>query len=99
MRSATRMEGIAPFHVMELMARARALEAQGRDIIHMEVGEPDFPTPQPIIDAAQRFIASGQVFYTHALGLPRLREAIANFYATRYGVTVEIGRASCRERV
>jgi aspartate/methionine/tyrosine aminotransferase len=92
MQSATRMGGIAPFHVMELMARARALEAQGRDIIHMEVGEPDFPTPQPIIDAAQRFIAGGQVFYTHALGLPQLRETIAGFYATRYGVTVDAAR-------
>ncbi len=92
MRGATRMGEIAPFHVMELMARARALEAQGRDIIHMEVGEPDFPTPRPIIDTAQRFIAGGQVFYTHALGLPQLREAIADFYATRYGITVDPGR-------
>lgn len=92
MNSAARMAGIEPFHVMELMAKARALEAQGRDIIHMEVGEPDFPTPQPIIEAAQRFIADGQVFYTHALGLPPLREAIAGFYATRYGITVDPAR-------
>jgi aspartate/methionine/tyrosine aminotransferase len=92
MNPATRMAEIEPFHVMELMARAKALEAQGRNIIHMEVGEPDFPTPQTIIDAAQRFIAGGQVFYTHALGLPQLREAIAGFYATRYGVSVDPGR-------
>ncbi|MDP2794706.1 MAG: pyridoxal phosphate-dependent aminotransferase [Sulfurisoma sp.] len=92
MRIATRMGDIAPFHVMELMAKAKALEARGRSVIHMEVGEPDFPTPQPVIEAAQRFIASGQVFYTHALGLPQLREAIADFYATRYGVTVDAGR-------
>jgi aspartate/methionine/tyrosine aminotransferase len=92
MKPAARMATIEPFHVMELMARAKALEAQGRDIIHMEVGEPDFPTPQPIIDAAQRFIAGGQVFYTHALGLPQLREAIAGFYATRYGVSVDPAR-------
>jgi aspartate/methionine/tyrosine aminotransferase len=92
MNVATRMAAIEPFHVMELMAKARALEAQGRSIIHMEVGEPDFPTPQPVIEAAQRFIASGQVFYTHALGLPPLREAIAGFYATRYGVGVDPGR-------
>ncbi len=89
MNVAARMAGIQPFHVMELMAKAQSLEAQGRSIIHMEVGEPDFPTPQPIIEAAQRFIASGQVFYTHALGLPSLREAIAGFYTTRYGVTVD----------
>ena len=80
MSIARRMADIAPFHVMELMARAKALEAQGRDIVHMEVGEPDFPTPQPVIEAAQRFIAGGQVHYTHALGLPQLREAIAGFY-------------------
>ena len=92
MKIASRMAGIEPFHVMELMARAKALEAQGRDIIHMEVGEPDFPTPQPVIDAAQRFIADGQVFYTHALGLPQLREAIAGFYASRYSVTVDPAR-------
>jgi aspartate/methionine/tyrosine aminotransferase len=92
MKFATRMQHIAPFHVMELMARAHALEAQGRSIIHMEVGEPDFPTPQPIIDAAQSFIASGRVFYTHALGLTSLREAIAGYYADHYGVAIEPDR-------
>jgi aspartate/methionine/tyrosine aminotransferase len=83
------MADIEPFHVMELMAKAKALEAQGRDIVHMEVGEPDFPTPQPIVEAAQRFIATGNVHYTHALGLPQLREAIAGFYRDRYHVDVE----------
>jgi aspartate/methionine/tyrosine aminotransferase len=83
------MAGIEPFHVMELMAKAQALEAQGHDIVHMEVGEPDFPTPQPIIEAAQRFIATGNVHYTHALGLPQLREAIARFYQDRYRLTIE----------
>lgn len=92
MHIASRMEGIAPFHVMELMARAQALEAQGRDIVHMEVGEPDFPTPPPIIEAAQRFLAGGHVHYTHALGLPQLRETIADFYATRYGIAVDPAR-------
>jgi aspartate/methionine/tyrosine aminotransferase len=92
MNVAARMADIAPFHVMELMARAKALEAQGRDIVHMEVGEPDFPTPKPIVEAAQRFIADGRVFYTHALGLPQLREAIAGFYATRHGVAVDPAR-------
>jgi aspartate/methionine/tyrosine aminotransferase len=88
MRFAGRMREIAPFHVMELMARAQTLAAQGRDIVHMEVGEPDFPTPQPVIEAAQQFIATGLVHYTHALGLPPLREAIAGFYETRYGIQV-----------
>ena len=89
---ATRMEGIAPFHVMELMAKAQALEAAGRDIVHMEVGEPDFPTADPILDAARRFLEGGHVHYTGALGIPPLREAIAGFYATRYGVDVDPAR-------
>jgi aspartate/methionine/tyrosine aminotransferase len=92
MHIARRMAEIEPFHVMDLMARAKALEAQGRSIIHMEVGEPDFPTPAPVIAAAQRFIADGAVFYTNALGLPALREAIAGYYAERHGVTVSPSR-------
>jgi len=90
--SAARMAGIEPFHVMELMAQAQALEAQGRHIVHMEVGEPDFPTPQPVIEAAQRFLAGGHVHYTNALGIAPLREAIAGFYASHYGVTVDPAR-------
>jgi aspartate/methionine/tyrosine aminotransferase len=86
---AARMADIAPFQVMELMAKAKAFEAQGRDIVHMEVGEPDFPTPAPMVEAAQRFIATGDVHYTHALGIPELREAIAGHYRDRYGVDVE----------
>ncbi len=88
MRGAARMEGIAPFHVMELMAKAQALEAQGRDIVHMEVGEPDFPTPESIVAAAQRFLAGGHVHYTSAPGLPQLRDAIAGWYRMRYGIDV-----------
>ena len=87
-RIARRINQIAPFHVMELLTRARELEAAGRSIIHMEVGEPDFPTPQPVIEAANEFIRSGRVFYTPALGIPELREAISRFYAERYGVDV-----------
>ncbi|KAI5913723.1 pyridoxal phosphate-dependent aminotransferase [Thauera sp. 2A1] len=85
---ARRTADIQPFHVMELLRRARELEAQGRDIIHMEVGEPDFPTPQPMLDAATRFIAGGDVHYTSGLGLPALREAIARFYHDRFGADV-----------
>jgi aspartate/methionine/tyrosine aminotransferase len=85
---ARRTADIQPFHVMELLRRARELEAQGRDIIHMEVGEPDFPTPQPMIAAATRFLATGDVHYTPALGLPQLREAIARFYHERFGADV-----------
>lgn len=85
---ARRMADIQPFHVMELMRRAHELEAQGRDVIHMEVGEPDFPTPAPIIEAATRFLAGADVHYTAALGLPQLREAISAFYRDRFGADV-----------
>lgn len=85
---ARRTADIQPFHVMELLRRARELEATGRDIIHMEVGEPDFATPQPMIDAATRFLSGGDVHYTAALGLPSLREAIARFYHDRFGANV-----------
>ena len=91
-RPASRLADIEPFHVVELFTRARQLEAQGRDIIHMEVGEPDFQTPAPIANAAVDAIKSGKTFYTESLGLPALREAIANFYATKYGLTVTASR-------
>lgn len=89
---AARMAEIAPFHVMELLGRARVLEAQGRDIIHMEVGEPDFPTPAPIVAAAQAAIASGEMFYTSATGLLQLRQAIRQHYQDYYGVDVPARR-------
>lgn len=89
---AQRVSQIRPFNVMELLARARELEAQGRDIVHMEIGEPDFPTPQPVIDAAIKAVATGNMFYTPALGLPELRRAIADFYQSRYGVNVPAER-------
>ncbi len=92
LHSAARLDDIAPFHVVELLTHARQLEAEGRDIIHMEVGEPDFPTPPQIADAAVHAIKSGKTLYTQALGLPELREAIAGFYGERYGVTVPASR-------
>ncbi|MFT3847527.1 MAG: pyridoxal phosphate-dependent aminotransferase [Propionivibrio sp.] len=89
---ANRLANIAPFHVMELLARAKTLEAEGRDVIHMEIGEPDFPTPAPVIEAAQAHIAGGRTFYTPALGLPQLRQAISDFYLQRYGAAVPASR-------
>ncbi len=85
---ASRVAEIEPFHVMEVQTAARALEAAGRTVIHMEIGEPDFPTPQPVIDAATQAIAAGDIYYTSALGLPALREAIARHYAEHYGVVI-----------
>lgn len=87
-----RAQAIQPFHVMKLLARARELEAQGKLIIHMEVGEPDFNTPQPIVDAGMAAIQNGDVHYTPALGLPALREAIAAFYLQQYNVVVSAER-------
>jgi aspartate/methionine/tyrosine aminotransferase len=84
--TAARVAEIAPFHVMEVQTAARALEAAGRTVVHMEIGEPDFPTPAPVIAAAQQAIAAGDLYYTSALGLPSLREAIARHYHDHYGV-------------
>jgi len=89
---ARRMAEIEPFHVMALLARARELEAQGRSIIHMEIGGPDFPTPEPICRAGTRVIEKGELFYTPALGLPQLRKAIAGYYRSRYGVELSPAR-------
>jgi aspartate/methionine/tyrosine aminotransferase len=85
---AARVADIEPFHVMEVQTAARLLEAAGRSIVHMEIGEPDFPTPQPVLDAAQRAIAGGHIHYTSALGIPELRDAIARHYHDHYGVDV-----------
>jgi len=89
---ADRMADIQPFYVMALLARARELEAQGRSIVHMEIGEPDFITPQPIIDAGIRALEEGRTHYTPALGLQALRAAIARYYRDRYGVEVSARR-------
>jgi aspartate/methionine/tyrosine aminotransferase len=87
-RIADRMADIEPFHVMDLLAKARALEAGGRDIVHMEIGEPDFETPAPIREAAIRAADEGKTHYTAAVGLPALREAISGYYQRDYGVSV-----------
>jgi aspartate/methionine/tyrosine aminotransferase len=91
-RYAGRMTRIQPFHVMALLARARELEAQGRSIVHMEIGEPDFVTPQPVIDAGIRALQEGRTHYTPAVGLRALRERLAAFYRARYGLEVAADR-------
>ncbi|OEC33070.1 Aspartate/methionine/tyrosine aminotransferase [Pseudomonas cuatrocienegasensis] len=87
-----RSRAIEPFHVMALLARANQLQADGHDVIHLEIGEPDFTTAAPIIAAGQAALAAGHTRYTAARGLPALREAIAGFYAQRYGVQVDAER-------
>ena len=91
-RLASRMAHIAPFEVMEIQTAARELERQGKDVIHMEIGEPDFSTPQPIIDAAIKALKDKPMFYTSALGIQPLREAIAHFYWNKYRVTISSDR-------
>jgi len=86
---AKRMESIQPFYVMELLTRARELESNGRSIIHMEVGEPDFDTPEPILRAGRQALEDGFTKYLPATGLPELRKVIADFYMARYGVPID----------
>ncbi|WP_139363736.1 aminotransferase class I/II-fold pyridoxal phosphate-dependent enzyme, partial [Oceanospirillum linum] len=86
---AARVTDIAPFHVMAILEEAKRLQASGRDIIHMEVGEPDFSTAAPIIAAGQEALAKGLTQYTPAAGLPELRQAIAGHYQTAYGIDVD----------
>ena len=89
MKIAQRMDGIAPFRVMQILARARAMEAQGRDIVHMEIGEPDFVSPAPVLDAAATALKEGKTHYTPAAGLSSLREAISAYYRVRLGLDVD----------
>ena len=91
-RAAARMAGIEPFHVMQIIARAKALEAQGRSIVNMVVGEPDFPVAPLVRDAGLRVLETGHLHYTPALGITLLRDAISGWYRARYGVEVPSSR-------
>ena len=85
---AGRMAEIEPFHVMEIGRRAAELEASGRRIVHLEIGQPDFAAPPQVIDAAIAAIQSVPMGYTAALGIDPLRQAISGFYRDRYGIEV-----------
>ena len=85
---ARRLEQIQPFRVMELLARANELAAAGHDVIHLEVGEPDFETPAPVVVAARHALDRGETKYTEARGNLALREAIAEYYRSQLNVTV-----------
>ena len=84
-----RSRAIEPFHVMALLARANELQAAGHDVIHLEIGEPDFTTAAPIVEAGRAALAQGETRYTAARGLPALREAIAGFYQQRHGLNID----------
>jgi len=83
---------IPPFIVMDVLEKAHELESQGRSIIHLEIGEPDFPTPECICQAANEAIRRGETHYTHSLGIIELREAICQDYRERYDVVVDPGQ-------
>jgi aspartate aminotransferase len=83
---ADRMSRLGTESAFEVLAQARRLEAQGRDIIHLEIGEPDYATPQNVIDAATRALNEGATHYTPASGIPRAREATARYVTKRTGV-------------
>ena len=84
-----RVDLVAPFRVMSLLEAAQAREAAGHDVIHLEVGEPDFPTPEPVVAAGRAALSAGHTRYSPACGLPALREAIAAHYAEHFGATVD----------
>ena len=85
---ARRTQEIEPFLAVEVFQRAQALEREGADVIHLEFGEPDFDTPPVIREAAEKALKDGRTRYVHPLGILPLREAIAEHYHARYGVTV-----------
>lgn len=84
-----RTRAISPFIVMDVLERANAMARDGIDVIHLEVGEPDFDTPACIRRAAARALEEGRTHYTHSLGMPELREAICQHYADTYGVAID----------
>jgi aspartate/methionine/tyrosine aminotransferase len=89
---ASRALTIPPFIVMDVLERAKNMERQGLDVVHLEVGEPDFDTPSCILDAAMEAMRAGKTHYTHSQGLYELREAISEHYKERYGVEVDPDR-------
>jgi aspartate/methionine/tyrosine aminotransferase len=88
-RLAERMSRLGTESAFEVLVRARALEAQGKEIIHLEIGEPDFSTPAHIVEAATRALHDGWTHYGPSAGLPELREAVAEYTAGYLGVPVD----------
>lgn len=83
-----RADSIRPFIAMDVMARARELEAAGRDIVHLEIGDPDLPTPEVVVQAAEEAMNAGETGYTQAAGLPDLRDAVS--YRMRKDHSVDV---------
>ncbi|MCX2977712.1 pyridoxal phosphate-dependent aminotransferase [Candidatus Marimicrobium litorale] len=89
---ADRVDEIEPFRVVEVLARATALEAAGADIVHMAAGEPDFATAKPIIEAGRAALKRGATHYSQAAGIPPLREALSRHYQDHYGLDIPPSR-------
>ena len=86
-----RTENITSFIVMDVMEKAHEMEREGVDVVHLEIGEPDFDMPQCVKNAACQALDAGYTHYTHSLGLLELREAISEYYQATYGVAVDPG--------
>ncbi|MBP7660417.1 MAG: aminotransferase, partial [Burkholderiaceae bacterium] len=87
-----RTHRIEPFHTMELMKRAVALQQAGHPVIHMSIGEPDFKAPEPVVAALETAVRAGHTEYTSAMGIEPLRRAIAADYGHRYGLDIDPAR-------
>jgi aspartate/methionine/tyrosine aminotransferase len=83
-----RIDAIEPFRVMQLLERARQLEAQGKSVIHMEIGEPDLPTPPAVTEAARTWLATHNLSYTPSTGAPALQQALCRWYEREYGLAI-----------
>ncbi len=83
---------ITPFLVMDVLEAAQQMERDGKNIIHMEIGEPDFDTPECIKKACCKALDKGETHYTHSLGIPELRQAISKYHKDRYNVDVDPDR-------
>ena len=86
-----RTAGLTAFIVMDVLEKAHEMERDGVDVVHLEIGEPDFDMPQCVKNAACQALDAGYTHYTHSLGLPELREAISEYYQATYGVGVDPG--------
>src|SRR5512144_2501402 len=90
LRLAERMSRLGTETAFEVLNKARALERQGKEIVHLEIGEPDFDTPENVIDAAVNALHKGWTHYGPSAGLPELRQAIAEYVSSRRCVKVNI---------
>jgi len=87
-----KIDRIEPFRVMQLLERAKELEFEGHEVIHMEIGEPDFLTPPAVIEAAKHHLDHHDQFYTPSTGAPALQQALSNWYRDEYGIDLDPAR-------